>query len=231
MTTAHRPTYTAAMGHGTSCSGNAFVAQSTKVANRDASSFLSLKTRQPGQGAPEERGSRKALREDLERREKKAKDEQDGKMPDKKDEKKGPVAIEDNPFPEDADDAAAPSDSEKSDKPAGEDDDDDDDEDTEELMRELAKIKEERQAEEELQNEQKRKQDERSRRDEVMRGNPLLQAASDMSLKRKWDDDTVFKNQAKTAPKAKVRFINDAVRSDFHRKFLNKYVWVDGQAH
>eukprot|EP00971_Amphidinium_carterae_P321057 6381994-Amphidinium_carterae.1 len=32
--------------------------------------------------------------------------------------------------------------------------------------------------------------------------------------------------QARTAPKQKQRYINDAVRSDFHRKFLQKYVWV-----
>merc|ERR1719203_2216444 len=98
-------------------------------------------------------------------------------------------------------------------------------------MRELAKIKKEREEEEAEQKAVKAKQDERSKRDEVMKGNHLLLQASDVSLKRKWDDDTVFKNQARTAPKLKQRFINDAVRSDFHKKFLNKYVWVDGVAH
>merc|ERR1712066_411537 len=122
-------------------------------------------------------------------------------------------------------DDAVPSPSEKSG-----DDDDDEDEDTEELMRELAKIKKEREEEEERKKEEKRKEDERSRRDEIMQGNPLVHG-SDVSLKRSWDDDTVFKNQARTAPKQKQRFINDAVRSDFHKKFLNKYVWVDWTAH
>jgi protein CWC15 len=48
--------------------------------------------------------------------------------------------------------------------------------------------------------------------------------SSSYSLKRRWTEDTVFKNQMKGAPKEKKRFINDTVRSDFHRKFLNKYI-------
>lgn len=226
MTTAHRPTWNAAVAGSNNNSGNLMVAQTTKVANRDAASFLSIKTRQVGQGLPEERGSKRDLREELERKEREAAEERKGgpKKP-KVDEKK--KIEDDNPFPEDADEIGGGSESEKSDK---EDDDDDDDEDTEELMRELAKIKKEREAEEAAAAAVKQKSDDRARRDEVMKGNPLLQTG-DFSLKRKWDDDTVFQNQARTAPKQKERFINDAVRSDFHRKFLNKYVWVDGTAH
>lgn len=226
MTTAHRPTWNSVVASGTNPSGGLFVAQTTKVANRDAASFLSLKTRQVGQGVPEERVSRQEFREDLERKEKRAREEREGgpKVPGARDEKRArAAAIHDNPFPEDADEEvqsnAEPSDAE-----------DDDDEDTEELMRELQKIKKEREANEELQKVQQRKQDDRSRRDEVMKGNPLM-SSSDFSLQRKWDDETVFKNQARTIPKGKQRYINDAVRSDFHRKFLNKYVWVDGTAH
>ena len=44
------------------------------------------------------------------------------------------------------------------------------------------------------------------------------------SLKKRWNEETVFKNQARTAPKEKKRFINDTVRSDFHRRFLNRFV-------
>lgn len=39
-----------------------------------------------------------------------------------------------------------------------------------------------------------------------------------------WDDDVVFRNQSRGEPKAAKRFINDTIRSDFHRKFLNKYI-------
>jgi len=213
---------------GTTNAGGNFVCQTTKINNRDAASFTTLKTRQATQAAPDERASRKEYREDLEKKEQKARDERDGvvREPDSKKQKKEErfQAVEDNPFPEDADDAVASA-SEKS-------DDDDDDEDTEELMRELAKIKKEREEEEERKKEETRQADERSRRDEVMKGNPLVHGApADVSLKRSWDDDTVFKNQARTAPKEKNRYINDAVRSDFHKKFMNKYVWIDGTAH
>jgi len=226
MTTAHRPTWNAAVAGGTTNAGGNFVAQTTKINNRDAASQMLLKTRQLGQSAPSEKLSRKEFLEDLEKKEMKAKNEREGRTePEAKRRKEERFqAVEDNPFPEDADDAV-PSPSEKS-----EEEEDDEDEDTEELMRELAKIKKEREEEEEKKKLEKKLEDERSRRDEVMKGNPLVHSG-DVSLKRSWDDDTVFKNQARTAPKQKQRFINDAVRSDFHKKFLNKYVWVDGTAH
>lgn len=40
----------------------------------------------------------------------------------------------------------------------------------------------------------------------------------------RWDDDVVFKNQARGEMKAAKRFINDTIRNDFHRKFLQKYM-------
>ncbi|KAI8001400.1 hypothetical protein LOK49_LG09G00453 [Camellia lanceoleosa] len=39
-----------------------------------------------------------------------------------------------------------------------------------------------------------------------------------------WDDDVVFKNQARGEFKAPKRFINDTIRNDFHQKFLHKYM-------
>jgi protein CWC15 len=44
------------------------------------------------------------------------------------------------------------------------------------------------------------------------------------AVKRRWNDDVVFKNQAKDEPEVKKRFINDTVRSDFHRSFMKKYI-------
>ncbi|GMP52104.1 hypothetical protein CsSME_00018055 [Camellia sinensis var. sinensis] len=41
-----------------------------------------------------------------------------------------------------------------------------------------------------------------------------------------WDDDVVFKNQARGESKAPKRFINDTIRNDFHRKFLHKYMKI-----
>lgn len=44
-------------------------------------------------------------------------------------------------------------------------------------------------------------------------------------VKRRWDDDVVFKNCARSEPeKSKNTFINDSLRSEFHRKFMEKYV-------
>merc|ERR1712146_399324 len=39
------------------------------------------------------------------------------------------------------------------------------------------------------------------------------------ALSRRWDDDVVFKNQARDEPKLKKRFVNDTIRNDFHRRF------------
>ena len=61
----------------------------------------------------------------------------------------------------------------------------------------------------------------------ALTGNPLLNssssAASSGRMKRKWNDDIVFRNQARGEPdQNKKRFINDTVRNDFHKRFLNK---------
>mmetsp|Transcript_52297 Transcript_52297/g.93789 ORF Transcript_52297/g.93789 Transcript_52297/m.93789 type:complete len:226 (+) Transcript_52297:45-722(+) len=225
MTTAHRPTWNSAIASNSNPSGNVFVKQTTKVNNRDAASFKKMKFREAGQGLVEDRASRADMMEALEKKEKAARDERMGIVKDKP-----RPSMADNPFPEDADDDL-PSEDEKEDEKEDEEDDDDEDEDAEELMRELAKIKKEREAEEEAKKAIEKKSDNRARKEEVMAGNPLLDAGADLSLKRKWDDDTVFKNQARTAPKMKQRYINDSVRSDFHKKFLGKYMWVDGISH
>ncbi len=65
-------------------------------------------------------------------------------------------------------------------------------------------------------------------RSEALRtGNPLLGlggATADVAIKRRWDDDVVFRNQTRGEVKAQRRFINDTVRSDFHRRFLERYI-------
>ena len=70
---------------------------------------------------------------------------------------------------------------------------------------------------------------------EVRQGNPLLNqdegaavqsgvAASNV-IKSRWDDDVVFKHQARGAMKNKKKsFVNDTTRNDFHRKFMDKYI-------
>jgi protein CWC15 len=64
-------------------------------------------------------------------------------------------------------------------------------------------------------------QEEEQREIDIARGNPLLNTR-DFTMKRRWDDDVVFKNQARgTEDKNKKKeFINDMLRSDFHKKFM-----------
>lgn len=42
----------------------------------------------------------------------------------------------------------------------------------------------------------------------------------------RWDDDVVFKNCAKGVDEIKKdkRFVNDTLRSEFHKKFMEKYI-------
>lgn len=51
---------------------------------------------------------------------------------------------------------------------------------------------------------------------QVIRGNPLVLGGQEQELnfgiKRRWDDDVVFKNQDRGAPKKQQRFINDTIR-------------------
>ncbi len=95
-------------------------------------------------------------------------------------------------------------------------------------MRELEKIKQERQREQERIEKEKELEHERMMEERALSGNPLLESASSVSsqpIKRRWDDDVIFKNQSRGADEnPKKRFINDMLRSDFHRKFMNKYV-------
>lgn len=114
-----------------------------------------------------------------------------------------------------------------------EDDSSDDEDDTAALMAELQRIKKERAAEQLKKEAEKRAEEERIRAENILSGNPLLNvtsassavAKSDMKVKRRWDEDVVFKNCARVDDADKNKgFINDCLRSDFHRKFMQKYI-------
>uniref|UniRef100_A0A8C5JTA8 CWC15 spliceosome associated protein homolog n=1 Tax=Junco hyemalis TaxID=40217 RepID=A0A8C5JTA8_JUNHY len=113
-----------------------------------------------------------------------------------------------------------------------EDLEDSDDDDTAALLAELEKIKKER-AEEQARKEQEQKaEEERIRMENILSGNPLLnltgpaQPQANFKVKRRWDDDVVFKNCAKGIDETKKdkRFVNDTLRSEFHKKFMEKYI-------
>ena len=52
----------------------------------------------------------------------------------------------------------------------------------------------------------------------------LSKKPEEFSLKKKWYEDTVFRNQSRKEEKLKKRFINDSVHSDFHYRFLDKAI-------
>lgn len=115
-----------------------------------------------------------------------------------------------------------------SDNDDDDDDDDDSDDDSEdetaELMRELAKIKAERAEQAAKEAAEKAAKEEEQKEFDIARGNPLLNP-KDFNMRRRWDDDVVFKNQARgTEEKKGKEFVNDLLRSDFHRRFMSKYV-------
>ncbi|KAM3267154.1 protein CWC15 [Capsicum chacoense] len=105
------------------------------------------------------------------------------------------------------------------------DESDDDEDDTEALLAELEQIKKEK-AEEKLRKERQEQEEElEAKETELLRGNPLLNnQPTTFSVMRRWDDDVVFKNQARGEMKATKRFVNDTIRNDFHMKFLQKYM-------
>ncbi|KAM7197034.1 Pre-mRNA-splicing factor Cwf15/Cwc15 [Naviculisporaceae sp. PSN 640] len=105
------------------------------------------------------------------------------------------------------------------------DEDSDDDDEEAELMRELARIKREKQEKKEQEERERAAAEQESRERDIALGNPLLNKP-DFNIKRRWDDDVVFRNQARgTDDKGKKKeFINDLLRSDFHKRFMSKYV-------
>lgn len=96
----------------------------------------------------------------------------------------------------------------------------------EELFKELEKVKKERE-EERLANLKAKAKEEQERREKTMMGGNslLIPDSQDFSISRKWYDDTIFKNQARGVRETpKKRFVSDMLRSDFHRKFMSRYV-------
>ncbi|KAI9733739.1 MAG: complexed with cef1p [Claussenomyces sp. TS43310] len=105
---------------------------------------------------------------------------------------------------------------------SSDDDSIDEEDETAELQRELEKIKRERAEKREREEREKAAEEEAAREQDIALGNPLLNSKSDFNIKRRWDDDVIFKNQARgTDEKGKKKeFVNDLLRSDFHKRFM-----------
>ncbi|KAJ7014373.1 protein CWC15 [Populus alba x Populus x berolinensis] len=236
MTTAARPTWAPAKG-GNEQGGTRIFGPSQKYSSRDLAAHNHSKTKKivvwgslavlpffdpkricllkEGQDTKEELQKRN-LREELEERERRhfsSKDKSYNGI--KRD-------TEDRIIPRSVD--ADDSDVEVNNDDDSDDEDDDDEDDTEALMAELETNKEGKsrgEAPDQLQVAEELK----AKEEQLLRGNPLLNnPTTTFSVKRRWDDDVVFKNQARGETKTPKRFINDTIRNDFHRKFLQKYM-------
>nr|SVE73939.1 EOG090X0IT3 [Daphnia atkinsoni] len=225
MTTASRPTFAPATG-GQGRGETSLSSMSKQYSSRDLASHTRLKYRDIGQGSSEEVRN-KDLKRDLEEREKSHRDKGDRKDKSLKNiivvssaQKKlrvdpnGSSLDADDPIEEESDDSI----------------DDEDEDDTAELMAELQRIKAERASDLAKKEMELRQEEERIRMENILSGNPLLNYAgkpqkSDLRVKRRWDDDVVFKNCSRAEPERKeITFINDSLRSEFHKKFMDKYI-------
>jgi protein CWC15 len=247
MTTAHRPTFDPARGKEAG-RGEAYH-------QRLLPAHKILKYRQATQGAPNEQ-ARRDLRAELLRNERIHFAKKSGKTIEDEDADEQMLAIEEgaaeggvkraleNGTGQDGEGEAEEEDYEakkrrvleetrdidadsESGSSSSEDESDDDDEDEEaELHRELAKIKAERAEAAAKEAAEKAKKEEDQREKDIALGNPLLNKNQDYGVKRRWDDDVVFKNQARgTEDRGKEKhFVNDLLRSDFHKRFMDRYV-------
>ena len=119
----------------------------------------------------------------------------------------------------DADDSA----SEQDDEEDSDDDDDSDDDEDAELQRELERVRRERLEKREKEERERAAAEEAEKEKDIALGNPLLNKP-DFTMKRRWDDDVVFKNQARgTDDKGKKKeFINVCFSGLFEPSHLSR---------
>ncbi|KAL9041886.1 MAG: hypothetical protein Q9180_000982 [Flavoplaca navasiana] len=100
-------------------------------------------------------------------------------------------------------------DSDESSNASSEEDSDDEEDETAELLRELEKIKKERAEKQAQEDREKAEAEQEDRERDIALGNPLLNPQKSTETKRRWDDDVVFRNQARgTENKGKREFVN-----------------------
>ncbi|DBA81707.1 hypothetical protein WJX77_011335 [Trebouxia sp. C0004] len=231
MTTAHRPTWAPAKG-GTNDeqAGSRVFAPSTFFRAKDQVAHTKLKFRQLGQNAADDL-NKKDLRAELEDKERKhfrtkgGSDFEEQRQADLKLLEAPDIGTGVGGKPKVLVPKAVDADEEGDDDDDEESESSDDEDEEKELLLELARIRKEREQEAAKKAAEDEKSKQLALQEEVMHGNPLhARAQPDFQVKRRWDDDVVFKNQARGEPKVQKRFINDTIRSDFHRRFLTRYI-------
>jgi len=229
MTTAARPTWEPARGGG--MKGETDLGKLSKqISTRDLPTQMTLKYRQDGQGNEAEYEDLKVhdYKKDLETRERKAREERN-KEKHYKTSGSSAGSIISGAITQGGGSSSSRSrrNIDADDVIDDEDDDSSDEEDeTADLLNELNKIKAEREEERKIEEVKKQEEEERIRTENILSGNPLLQndKKKNTGVKRRWDDDVVFKNCARQEPEKKKNFVNDTIRSDFHRRFMYKYI-------
>lgn len=219
MTTAHRPTFDPARGKSnTQAAGTISHTRSlpshTKLKYRSAQISTDTdamkKTLLESEGGLKQAATKLVTDQEAEEKAEGAVQTQDAET-ELAEEEKAKI-IEEN-----RDDDDSGSDDDESDS----DDDDSDSDDEDELLRiELERIKQERAEAKAREEERLALEEEKAREEQVAFGNPLM---NPVAIKRKWNEDVVFRNQTKQARK-EDSYVNDLIRSDFHRKFMNRYV-------
>lgn len=220
MTTAHRATWKPAHGGAGEDGSFSLNAPTSAVAIRDGAGQTALKTRD----APSRKRARTLLRDMRALPEVDAPDDGDAGLD------ADVVLGEDDDGDRgvkrarEGEGADRPVEDVEEDEESDESDSDDDDA---ELRAELGRIRAERA-------EEARRVVEEAATAAAAGDNPLMadrldDGASEASgapafVKRRWDDDVVFKNQARRAPAPEVRFVNDTTRNDFHRRFMKRFV-------
>jgi protein CWC15 len=231
---AHMPTYYAA-------AGREVESRTTLTSIKDQAGQMKLKYRKSGQSTSEEIGDREKVLEHLKKKESKELSKKDSALSYVINEEKKVLLITDAPAAVAAtkvasvvskyDDTDAGTNGGAGDGDDGfdsssDEESDDEDDDEAELQAELERIRAERAAAKERKEEEERKEQESKAYDEakiaVMRENGG--EGESARVKRRWNDDVVFRNQATEEGSKKPRFINDPLRSDFHRKFMRKYL-------
>ena len=231
MTTAHRPTWAPAKG-GEDQGGFKSYAGTRMTRAKDLQVEGKLKLRAALEASPAD-----DMRAALEARERKAAREARAAVFDEERERDvqlldgggggaGALAVPLVGHAADADDASDVG-------SASSDSGDDSDDDEAALLAELARIKAERAAAAATARAAADADGEAGLRAEGLGGNPLMAAGAagasgggEFEVRRGFGDDTVFRNAARSEPDARARgaYVNDTLRSSFHRRFLDKYM-------
>ncbi len=88
------------------------------------------------------------------------------------------------------------------------------------LLREYERVKRQKEEDERARLEARQQEIQLNSRVRLLKGESVV---TDYGLHKKWFEDTVFQNQAQEE-KPPQTYINDNVRSEFHRKFLQRFI-------